>query len=79
MTIDEKSALLKDALELGAKIDIIFHNCGSKDEAEDITKELQRHFKDDYTHESQDGVRWTSLIHENEDEEVEIEVAVFYD
>lgn len=79
MTIDEKAALLKDALERGAKIDIIFHDYGSKGEAQCIANGLQKHFKDDYTYESHDGVRWVGLIHENEKEEAEIEVAVFYD
>lgn len=58
MTIEQKLAILKRAVELGASIDIHFHGKKTESEAEAVAKEMSELFGAPYEKNQHQGTHW---------------------
>ncbi|POD46280.1 hypothetical protein BKM15_25910 [Pseudomonas syringae pv. syringae] len=89
MTKEEKMQAVEKAIDMGAKIDITFHDCSSQEEAEQTIKVFSSILNKEYHQEAHNGHDWVQIGNppyvEGEEESEEktpddnFEVVVFYD
>lgn len=74
MTIEEKLAFVRKALEMGAAVDVKFHRVENEDKAKEMGSELESLIKTPFAFWENDGTYWYSA----ENFEEKLEAAVFY-
>lgn len=75
MSIEEKMAFIKRALEMGANVDLTFHNFKDKESAKKAAMELSKEFDMSHHHKSNKGTNWYKF----KNEEYTLEASIFYD
>lgn len=77
MTIDEKIAYIRQALEMGADISLSFHDCRDKEEAEKVAATLSEAIKlpVKYNESKDSNLRWLKIRYNYS----EMETVIFYD
>jgi hypothetical protein len=75
MSIDEKLAFVRKALEMGANVEVNFHNIKGKKEAKQAAVELSKPFNLSHRHKSHDNTNWYKI----KNEDWSLEAAIFYD
>lgn len=75
MNIDQKLAYIKRALEMGANVQLYFHNMPEKEEAEKVMKELSSMNNIPYQSLSNDDIHW---LH-SDDSENKLRASAFYE
>lgn len=76
MNIEQKLAFVRRALELGADIDLYFHNIKDKQEAKKTAVELSKEFGLKHRHLSHNDTNWYKL--QNGDD-YSIEASIYFD
>jgi hypothetical protein len=75
MNIEQKLAFIKKALELGADINVNFHNSRDKKEAKETAVELCKEFGFKHRHLSHNNTNWYKL----KTEDYSLEASIFFD
>lgn len=75
MNIEQKLAYIKRALEMGANVQLYFHNMPEKEEAEKAMKELSSMNNVPYQSYGDDGYHWF----QSNDSENKLRISAFYE
>jgi hypothetical protein len=75
MNIEEKLAFVRKALEMGANVELVFHNVKEEEVAEQVAAELSQLTNLPYQSKANGSTRWFKI--DNYDQGVE--ATVFYD
>lgn len=74
MNIEEKLAFVRKALEMGANVEVNFHNIKSKEEAKQVAVELSKEFNLPHRHREHNNTHWYKI----RNEDWTLEAAIFY-
>lgn len=74
----KKMKVIQKALEQGASVELNFHKCETKEQAESVIKSIAHDLDTDYSHDTNGNHKWFDVVYET-DERVEIEAAAFYE
>lgn len=74
MNIDEKLALVRKALEMGAYIEVKFHNAENEDSAKNITSDLNGFVQEPFKFMERNGSRW----YQSYDYKNKVEAVVYF-
>jgi hypothetical protein len=75
MSIEEKLAFIRRALELGANVDINLHRIADKELAKKAAAELSKKLNKPYQEKENDSTHWFKVV----DWDNRLEVAIFYE
>jgi hypothetical protein len=75
MTIEEKMVYIRKAIEMGASVDLNFHNIKGKAEAKEVAVVLSELSNLPYSHKSHTGTNWYKI--KNKDHS--LKTSIFYD
>jgi hypothetical protein len=75
MSIEEKMAYVRKAIEMGASVDLHFHNFREKAEAKAAAMELSKLAKLQHSHKSHNGSNWYKI----KNEDYTLETSIYYD
>jgi hypothetical protein len=78
MNIEQKLAFIQKALELGADIDVSFHNIKDKKQAKEIAVDLSKEFGLRHKNESHNGTNWYKL-RTTVEYDYSLAASIFYD
>lgn len=79
MTKEEKLELVSKAIDKGFKVELSLYDVRTKEEAEDIVKELAAAFTQPYKYDQYEQHRWFNVEEQNDETELDekIELTVF--
>lgn len=78
MTKQEKLKAIEKAIDMGAEVGIIFHNCKTQQEAEGKVKVLASLLNSEYYLEECNGTEWFEVGQQDNENDSGLEISAFF-